>query len=245
MKDIPLLKPQDIEVKVKKVIDGKALLLLYKTSRVDMAILDEVYGSENWCDDYKEIKNNLYCGIGTRENKNDEFVWKWDCGIESKEDEEGNQKKGEASDAFKRAGFKLGIGRELYTAPVIWVDAETETADKKTKLKDKFAKYSVKEIAYENRVITKLIIVDRKGQQIFPKVNKQQTKPLEQPAIGPIKCNICGHAILPREINGEIRTPEQIKEKCNGMCLSCYQKLNAKVKPVELTDYTKVIEVEG
>ena len=81
-----LLSADEIEVKVKKVTEKGVVALLYKTARVDMDILDETYGPENWQDDYKEIKGNLYCGIGINE------VWKWDCGIESREDDEGNQK---------------------------------------------------------------------------------------------------------------------------------------------------------
>lgn len=185
-KKIRLLTKDDIEVKVKKVLDGKALLLLYKTARVDMSILDEVFGKFNWCNEYKEIKGNMYCGVGVRESADQDFIWKWDCGIESREDEEGNQKKGEASDAFKRACFKVGIGRELYTAPVIYIRAETVVDGKKHKLKDGFAKYSVKEIQYnDNNEIVKLIIVDRKGVQVFP-VNKQETPPApkkEEPQI--------------------------------------------------------------
>jgi len=188
MKEIRLLTKDDIEVKVKKVLDGKALLLLYKTARVDMAILDEVFGVFNWCNEYKEIKGNMYCGVGVRESADQDFIWKWDCGIESREDEEGNQKKGEASDAFKRACFKVGIGRELYSAPVIYIKAETKQDGKVFKLTDKYAKYTVKDIQYnENREITKLIIVDRKGVQVFP-VNKVENTPEpkvenKQPAI--------------------------------------------------------------
>ena len=118
-----LLEATDIEVKVKKVKENGAILLLYKTARTDMDILDETIGPENWTNDYREIKGNLYCGIGIR-NEKGEFVWKWDCGIESREDDEGNQKKGEASDAFKRAGFRWGIGRELYSSPFIWVPSD-------------------------------------------------------------------------------------------------------------------------
>ena len=223
MEEIILLRPEDIDVKVKKVIDGKVLLLLYKTSRVDMAILDEVFGVENWCDDYKEVKGNLYCGIGVRTEKTEDFVWKWDCGIESKEDE-GNQKKGEASDAFKRAGFKLGIGRELYTAPVIWVDAETVSDGKMFKLKDRYASYSVNEIEYStNRAISKLVIVDKHGNQVYPKTmgNKQPAEPPKSPE--KIICERCRKEIVGRSVNGSFRTPEQIKESCKGLCLECYK----------------------
>ena len=50
-----LLNENDIEVRVKKVTEKGAVALLYKTARVDMDILDETVGPENWTDDYKEI----------------------------------------------------------------------------------------------------------------------------------------------------------------------------------------------
>jgi hypothetical protein len=199
MKTIPLLTKDDIEVKVKQVTEKGAVALLYKTARVDMAILDEVFGSENWTDDYKEIKGNLYCGIGTRQDATQAFVWKWDCGIESREDEEGNQKKGEASDAFKRAGFKWGIGRELYTAPFIFLNVETKESSsegkKKTyELQNRYAKFEILEIEYEDRKISKVVIADEKGNVVFsyPRNRKSsfaapdsepKTPPKAQPSI--------------------------------------------------------------
>ena len=81
------LKSDEIEVKVKQITAKGCLLLLYKTARTDRQILDEVFGAMNWTSDYKDIKGNLYCGIGCRENEEKPFVWKWDCGIESREDE--------------------------------------------------------------------------------------------------------------------------------------------------------------
>lgn len=176
MKEIRKLNANDIEVKVKNVSDGKALLLLYKTARVDMAILDEVFGPLNWTSEYREIKGNLFCGIGIRDSENQAFIYKWDCGIESKEDSEGNEKKGEASDAFKRAGFKIGIGRELYTTPLIFIDVETVEKNGKHYLKDKYARFNVKTITYDNENnIDKIIIIDKYKNQVYPKIkgNKQ------------------------------------------------------------------------
>jgi hypothetical protein len=122
----------------------------------------------------------LYCGIGIR-NIDGSFVWKWDCGIESRTDEDGNEKKGEASDAFKRAGFKWGIGRELYTAPFIFLKVETEIDGKKYKLKNKFQTFSVKEITYDkSRNIERLVIVDDKNNVVFTTgngSNKGEIKP--------------------------------------------------------------------
>lgn len=166
MKDIRLLKAEDIDVKVKQVSEKGAVVLLYKNARVDMNILDETFGAENWECDYKEIKGNLYCGIGARESEDKPFVWKWDCGIESREDE-GNEKKGEASDAFKRAGFKWGIGRELYTAPFTFINVPTVYKNNKYELENKFERFKVKEIDYIARIISKLVIVDSKNNVVY------------------------------------------------------------------------------
>lgn len=109
------LTKDEISCRVQQVSEKGCSLLLYKTARVDSQILDEVYGKHNWTNDFKVINNNLFCGIGIREDKDSDFVWKWDCGTESMADKE----KGEASDAFKRAAFKWGIGVELYSSPFI------------------------------------------------------------------------------------------------------------------------------
>ena len=167
------LTHNEIEVKVKQVTAKGAVLLLYKTARVDMAILDEEFGPMNWQSDYKVVKDNLYCGIGVRDKETKEWVWKWDCGIESREDGEGNEKKGEASDAFKRAGFKWGIGVELYTAPFTFAKVETEQdgTDKfgrqVYKLKNKFQKFYVQGIWYDQGEIAALTILDQDGGSVF------------------------------------------------------------------------------
>ena len=157
------LTADEIEVKVKQVKEKGLVCLLYKTARTDMDLLDETVGPANWENDYREIKGNLYAGIGIRQD-NGTMVWKWDCGVESREDGEGNEKKGEASDAFKRAGFRWGIGRELYTSPFIWIDAKCanikdNTFNEKTTFRC-FDKFRVLEIAYDETTgrIVKLAI---------------------------------------------------------------------------------------
>lgn len=115
------LRADEIEVRIGQIYERGVSMLLYKNARTDMAILDETYGAMGWQCDYKEVKGNLYCGIGIENPITGEWVWKWDCGTESNTEKE----KGEASDAFKRAGFRWGIGRELYTAPRIWLYVAT------------------------------------------------------------------------------------------------------------------------
>lgn len=167
-----LLRANEIEVKVKQVFDTGCVALLYKTARTDMDMLDEEFGAEKWQCAYEEIKGNMYCKIGVWCEFPDghaQWIWKQDCGIESREDGEGNEKKGEASDAFKRAGFKWGIGRELYTAPFIWIssDAIKIEVNKSGKPSTK-EKFSVSKIQYnENREIIALEIVNNKNKTVF------------------------------------------------------------------------------
>ena len=167
------LTADEIEVKVKQVKENGLVCLLYKTARTDMDLLDETVKPENWENDYREIKGNLYAGIGIRQ-ADGSLIWKWDCGIESREDGEGNEKKGEASDAFKRAGFRWGIGRELYTSPFIWIkpdkaDIKPNSFGGKTTFKC-FDKFSVEKIAYDEtsgRIIGLAIRNDSKNCRAF------------------------------------------------------------------------------
>lgn len=157
------LRADEIEVKVKQVKEKGCVALLYKTARTDMDLLDETLGAERWDCDYKTIKDNLYCGISVKTvpDESQSWVTKWDCGIESREDDEGNQKKGEASDAFKRAGFKWGIGRELYTSPFIWIPSTACEIKPNSKggygCYDKFSVQSI-EHSEDGKRITGLVI---------------------------------------------------------------------------------------
>lgn len=165
------LQANEIEVKVKQVKENGLVVLLYKTARTDMDLLDETVGAENWINDYKEIKGNLYCGIAIKDETCNEWIWKWDCGIESREDEEGNEKKGEASDAFKRAGFRWGIGRELYTSPFIWIPADkaniTTGRNGKPTCNDKFCVEKIVCSEDGRRIVGLSIINEKKRERAF------------------------------------------------------------------------------
>lgn len=179
MKEIPLLTESDIECKVKAVSEKGCTVLLYKNARVDMAILDEVFGPTNWTDAYSEIKGNLFCTVSVWDDVKKQWISKTDCGVESRKDEQGNEKKGEASDAFKRACFKLGIGRELYTSPFIFIRCDTVPDGQRWKLKNPFEKFSVSSIGYSERRITGLEIVDRNGEVVYS-MNAKTPKPADK-----------------------------------------------------------------
>lgn len=118
------LRAEEIDCRV-ATINAKGLaLLLYKDARVDQSILDETFGVYGWQRSHQWMGERLYCTVSVRDPETGEWVSKQDVGTESYTEKE----KGQASDAFKRACFNLGIGRELYTAPFIWIPAEAYTA---------------------------------------------------------------------------------------------------------------------
>ena len=149
------LKENEIDVRVGQIYAGRGVsFLLYKNARTDANILDETVGAENWQCRFYEVKENLYCSVGIK--CGDEWVWKDDCGSESFMEKE----KGEASDAFKRACFKWGVGRELYTSPLIYVKASdlkklAENSKGKLECKDRLR---VKHIKTVDGKIEQLII---------------------------------------------------------------------------------------
>ena len=155
MKEIPLLTKEDIECRIQSVNDKGAVLLLYKTARADMRILDEVFGAMNWQRHHEVVNGNLFCTISIYDPDKGQWVSKQDCGVPSNTQGE----KGEASDAFKRAGFSWGIGRELYDSPFIWISGKV----------GKYDRFHVTEIQYdrEKREFTRLTICDDKGKERY------------------------------------------------------------------------------
>lgn len=154
-----LLKPEEIEVRVATVKENGFSLLLYKSARVDMQMLDEEYGEMNWQRKHELIGDRLYCTISIYNEKTGQWISKQDVGTESYTEKE----KGQASDSFKRAGFNWNIGRELYTSPFIWINNEGEVQNYKGKLSVQ-GRFHVAEVEYdENRNISKLAIKDNKG----------------------------------------------------------------------------------
>lgn len=119
------LRAEEVECRIGQIArNGSGLsLLLFKTARTDMDILDETVGPDNWQSRFYEQKGTLFCSTGIRVKREDgshEWVWKDDAGSPSNME----AAKGEASDCRKRSGVCWGIGRELYTAPRIWIYAQ-------------------------------------------------------------------------------------------------------------------------
>ena len=154
MKQFRALTAGDIECRVSTVSDNGCSLLLYKDARCDMKILDETVGAENWKRSHELINGNLFCNVSIWDEGKKEWVTKQDVGTESYTEKE----KGQASDAFKRACFNWGIGRELYTAPFIWIKSGDVTLAQKNGKSTTYDKFSVEQIIVENGEIKALSI---------------------------------------------------------------------------------------
>lgn len=166
-----LLRASEINVKPAQVIErrGKvyAMLLLYKDSRCDMTRMDEEYGPLNWKRTHRLIGENLYCSVAVYDSKIGHWIEKEDVGTKSDYEEQ----KGEASDAFKRACTNWGIGRELYTAPSVYVellDSEFYMGrDQKARMTSS-TKFHVSSIGYgDDRNINALVISDSDGKERY------------------------------------------------------------------------------
>ena len=165
------LTARETECRIGQISSKGVMLLIYKNARADMTILDETVGTENWQREPLVVKNTLYCRVGVNRNyaKDDrapDWVWKSDCGVESNTEAQ----KGESSDSFKRACVNWGIGRELYTAPFIWIAATncnlTDTERKDKRGNPVFACYDnfyVREMLVENGEIVRLVIYNPAG----------------------------------------------------------------------------------
>lgn len=157
------LRADEIECRVAQAKENGVSLLLYKDARCDQTILDETVGEFGW--QRAHTRDNANCVVSIWDDKKQQWISKEDTGTESNTEKE----KGLASDSFKRACFNWGIGRELYTAPFIWIPAAECTA-----LKQKgdrwqcYDSFEVRKIKVEKGRIVGLAIRNKKtGRNCF------------------------------------------------------------------------------
>ena len=191
--EIRTLRADEIEVRAQQVSPNGAVLLLYKNARCDMAILDEVFTPFGWKREHKIVDRTSiikgepvtlsanYCTVSIWDKNTQQWVTKEDTGTESNTEAQ----KGESSDSFKRACFNVGIGRELYTAPFIWVNlGKGEIIERNGRYSIGYnVNFSVGEIEYKNRVISKLTIVDQNGTIRYEMKNSQSKSPEKKKSV--------------------------------------------------------------
>lgn len=145
------LTAAEIDVRIATITEKGVSLLLYKDARCDMNILDETVGSFNWRREH--TRDNANCIVSIWDDDKKQWISKEDTGTESFTEKE----KGLASDSFKRACFNWGIGRELYTAPFIWISAD------KCKIDSSEYQGKKKYICKDNFYVSQIIYDDTKN----------------------------------------------------------------------------------
>ena len=110
------LRADEIEVRVQSVTKNSTSVLLYMDARAAMNVLDETVKPMGWKKLYS--RDNRNCTVYIWNEETHEWVGKEDTGTESNSEAE----KGLASDSFKRSCVNWGLGRELYTAPDMWIE---------------------------------------------------------------------------------------------------------------------------
>lgn len=216
------LSPDEIDVRVATVTDKGCSLLLYKDARCDMNILDETVGAYNWKREHS--RDNANCTVSIWDEDKKQWISKEDTGTESFTEKE----KGLASDSFKRACFNWGIGRELYTAPFIWIPATTCDIGEKNGKKIVKNSFSVVAIGYDdNRRIKALVICNDKTSEVCfemgAKTDSKKAKKTEAKEETFI-CKECGKPITGINYKGQNKTAKECNEALGGYCLECYQK---------------------
>lgn len=221
------LRADEIDCRIATIREGSGLsLLLYKDARCDMNILDETVGPMDW--QRRHTRENANCIVSIYDKEKNAWIEKEDTGTESYTEKE----KGLASDSFKRACFNWGIGRELYTAPFIWIkaaDCEIKKENGKTQCFDRFR---VESITIQDKKIVALSIINAtKGKRCFqmggakPAADKQEPK--EEPELH--VCSECGQMITPITMRGgQTLSPYDIEQNTNkqfgrALCADCWR----------------------
>lgn len=221
------LTASEIDCRVSTINEKGLTLLLYKDARVDMNILDETFGVTGWQRKHEIIGGNLYCTVSIWDAEKQQWISKQDVGVESYTEKE----KGQASDSFKRACFNIGIGRELYTAPFIWIGADKFKLTQKNNKYATYDKFAVSSIEIQDGAITDLAIVNERTGVIVYKMHANGQKLAENEPKAKSNEIICLNCKKPIQGNigkdGVCYSPREIYNMTKGLCTDCYKQIKA------------------
>lgn len=167
------LRADEVDARIAMVKQNGLSLLLYKDARCDQNILDETVGPLNW--QRHHTRDNANCIVSIWDEEKKQWIEKEDTGTESFTEKE----KGLASDSFKRACFNFGIGRELYTAPFIWIpssECNIKPSGQKFTCYDRFR---VKSMEVVSGKITSVVIENLNTKRICYSFGNPQRTPQE------------------------------------------------------------------
>ena len=199
------LRADEIDCRIAQIKENGLSLLLYKDARCDQNILDEVVGPFNWKREH--TRDNRNCIVSIKNPDTGEWISKEDTGTESNTEKE----KGLASDSFKRACFNWGIGRELYTAPFIWIPAEKCNIKENRGRPACYDRFTVKGIGYTDGVITGVEIKNQATGKIcfkWGEISEEAPEKPEQPDDEPPEVKP-----INQDAPSEVKTADKLPKK--------------------------------
>lgn len=198
-----LLRADEIDVRISTVSQYGVGLLLYKDARCDQNILDETVGAMNW--QRHHSRDNANCIVSIWDNDKQMWIEKEDTGTESYTEKE----KGLASDSFKRACFNWGIGRELYTAPDMFVRPGNlkrfEGKEGRYTCRDRFR---VESIEYDGKRIARVVIKNESNDDFIefgePAEETKKTRDISDQKIGDVKARALWELCREKDIDPSV-----------------------------------------
>ena len=216
------LKADEIDVRISQITDKGLSLLLYKDARCDMNILDETVGAFNW--QRTHTRDNANCVVSIWDETKSVWVSKEDTGTESNTEKE----KGLASDSFKRACFNWGIGRELYTAPDIFIyKGDLKTFSASGDRYNCYDRFTVTDITYNGRTIATVTIRNENNGKVqtFGDAVKKPTQTQPDPVVSQANIDALKSAIEKKGFNISLVLGMAGVESLEGITADEYNKV--------------------
>ena len=230
-----LLKANEIDCRIGMVKEKGCTILLYKDARVDQTVLDETVGPMNW--QRSHSRDNANCTVSIWDDKKTQWISKEDTGTESFTEKE----KGLASDSFKRACFNWGIGRELYSAPFIWIPStKCSITGNGGKFKT-FDSFTVSRIEYDQEGNIALLDItnDNTRNVAYSFSAKPKTQQKEQPKAQPKTQEKIDPA---KEIRDLCKKADRTEEYvCNAMKVHYIEEMDEKMMNTAKVALLKII----
>lgn len=150
---------QEVEIKPTDTkVQGKCTLLLFIDSRAAAQILNETVGVMNWQIEYKDVAGKIYGRLSIWDEDRGCWIYKEDTGSEGNIEAD----KSLSSDILKRCLARWGCDYLYYTPRV-----QITCPDKYYYNGKMTMRFSVRELEFNGKECTKLVIVDRFGNVVY------------------------------------------------------------------------------
>lgn len=144
---------QEVEIKPTDTkVQGKCTLLLFIDSRAAAQILNETVGVMNWQIEYKDVAGKIYGRLSIWDEERNCWIYKEDTGSEGNIEAD----KSLSSDILKRCLARWGCDYLYYTPRVQITCPDSFYWNGKMTMR-----FSVRELEFNGKECTKLVIVDR------------------------------------------------------------------------------------